>query len=140
MLVRWRATQSQLQRLRSTGLWRSLATSPSGKKPSILLLKFCEKIEGPAPPGRGVRHVILRNWVCSFSQGLIQARNTALSLAENEQEPQGQRAGTAIIWRVFSAELALFRSQRSALDSLGRSLGALRRCWRSSGGGAGSSG
>src|SRR6266480_4000101 len=53
MLVRWLVTQSRLQKLGSTGISRSLATSPSGKKPNRPSSNVPRKIEDP-PPGGGV--------------------------------------------------------------------------------------
>src|SRR2546425_11535659 len=56
MLVRWRVTPSRLQKLGSTGIWRSLAASPSGKKPNRPSSNVPRKIEDPPPPGGGWRY------------------------------------------------------------------------------------
>src|SRR5437879_10588965 len=58
MLVRWRVTPSRLQKLGSTGISRSLAAFPSGKKPNSPSTES-EKNKRPAPPGGGVRYDIL---------------------------------------------------------------------------------
>src|SRR2546422_5908891 len=100
MLVRWRATQSQLQKLGSTGISRSLATSPSGKKPNRPSSNVPRKIEDPPPRG-GVGDTLLLKFACLSIQRLIRAWITDLSLPENEQEPQGKRAGVPLTLPVF---------------------------------------
>src|SRR6266571_7053745 len=62
MLVRWLVTQSRLQKLGSTGISRSLATSPSGKKPNRPSSNVPRKIEDPPPRG-GWRYSYLKSHV-----------------------------------------------------------------------------
>src|SRR2546425_4598500 len=99
MLVRWRVTPSRLQKLGSTGIWRSLAASPSGKKPNRPSSNVPRKIEDP--PRGGVGDTLLLKFACLSIQRLIRAWITDLSLPENEQEPQGKRAGVPLTLPVF---------------------------------------
>src|SRR3989442_5204097 len=62
MLVRWLVTPSRLQKLESTGISRSLATSPSGKKHNRPSSKYSVKNRRPAPPG-GWRYSSLKSHV-----------------------------------------------------------------------------
>src|SRR5438876_1658579 len=86
MLVRWHVTQSRLQKLGSTGISRSLAAFPSGKKPNSLSTEP-EKNRRPAPPGGGRKSNSLK-WACLTNRGLIQGWNSVSALAEDQPEPQ----------------------------------------------------
>src|SRR5438309_11948864 len=100
MLVRWLVTQSQLQKLGSTGISRSLAAFPSGKKPNSPSTES-EKNRRPPPGGGGSICYSLKSGLFTDSGANSGLEYGSVASRERAGAPRITSRRRAIIWRVF---------------------------------------